>query len=72
MSALKHCKAALEVDPSNGRVLWLSKLLERQRDVEMSKELATERLKEEYIDVSRSDLKMSNPLQVSACYSSGS
>ena len=67
MSALKHCNAALEVDPSNGGLLWLSKLLERQRDVEMSKELASETLNEEYMDGRGRDLKMPNPVQVCAC-----
>lgn len=46
-AALKHCKIVLEVDPENEEVLWLSKLLERQQEVEVSKEEAAKRLIEE-------------------------
>ena len=62
-SALKHCKLALELDSKCEEGLWLTKLLERQQDVEFKKQLAAERLSEETI-VRRTELRMPNPIQV--------
>ena len=55
----------MEVDSGNREEgLWLSKLLERQREVEISKERATERLSE-VMGAERGDvLKMPQPIQV--------
>ena len=62
-SALKHCKLVLELDSKCEEGLWLSKLLERQKDVETKKKLATERLTEGTNSVGE-NLSMPNPVQV--------
>ena len=62
-SALKHCKAALELDPENREGLWLSKLLERQQDVNLRKEVALKRLSEGTA-IKGTELHMPKPVQV--------
>ena len=62
-SALKHCKLVLELDSKCEEGLWLSKLLERQKDVESKKKLATERLIEGTNSIG-AELSMPNPVQV--------
>ena len=64
-SALKHCKLALELDSKCEEGLWLSKLLERQLDVETKKKLATKRLSEAAtVTVKNAELSIPKPVQV--------
>ena len=64
-SALKHCKLALELDSKCEEGIWLSKLLERQQDVEIKKKLAMERLSGGATCTARkAELSMPKPAQV--------
>ena len=64
-SALKHCQTAMDLDSENREdSLWLSKLLERQRDVEMIKQKAADKLSAVMDTERRGVLKMPEPVQV--------
>ena len=66
-SALKHCKLALELDSNCEEGVWLSKLLERQQDVEIKKKFATERLSEgTTCTATKAEIRMAKPVQVHA------